>query len=736
MRMARNCIPNSPTCKPGCDCDRFLEFWNLVFNQFNQDKNGVLHPLPQTGIDTGSGLERVAMLLQEVDSVYDTDQLKCIIEKISLLTKKEYKDNLKPAFRVITDHIRAISFAIGDGILPDKTGRGYVIRRLIRRAALYVRKLDVFEPFLYKLVPTLVEIYGEEYPELTQRQSLIQNTILSEEKLFLNTLEIGLEHIENLIRTYSKKGEKVFSGKDLFKLYGTYGFPFELTKELLADKGFECDEKGFEEELEKDRNQSRETWKGKKLAVFLDTTIIPSTPTEFLGYTRITSNSEVVGVLDLEKPKEVLKTGENGILILKETPFYAESGGQIGDTGYIKSSRGIFQVLDTQKESDIYLHIGVVLSGEFQKGDEVIAEVDEERRKLLTYHHSGTHLLHAALRRVLGTHVTQKASLVSNEYLRFDFSHPNPLKPEEIQKIEEDVNSVISSEVEVTTNVYDLETAKKTGALSFFEEKYGDKVRVVQMGEFSSEFCGGCHVSNTKDIGYFLIRKESSPGAGNRRIEALCGPKVIEYFQEEFQELSYQINEVNSKLKEFFNNSSHFITETLPAPEQIQKAFEEKKSRAVFEFRKLKQYFETLLEEKKAFLHDSKKQQEAKLSQNLLSTQEELLRKVEPVGKFSFLSHNVENVKMELVKELGDSLKNKVANLFFVVHVKNKDDAILFMAGKEAVTNGLNCNELMKKTLSIVEGRGGGKVDMAQGSVKRAENFPQLLEALRREINF
>ena len=483
----------SNTCKPGCDCDRFLEFWNLVFNQFDQDINGKLNPLKQTGIDTGSGLERVALLLQNVDSVYDTDELRRIIGFIEKLSGKAYDTETKMAFRVLTDHSRAITFSISDGVMPDKTGRGYVIRRLIRRASLFARRIGIKEAFIYKVIPEIVDIYKEEYPDLAKRQTEIIRIVKSEEDLFLNTLELGLAVIDSMTKQYEAKKEKRFSGADTFKLYGTYGFPAEMTKEILRDRGFEFDEKGFAEELEKDRKLSRDSWKGKKAQILSSLgEKIPAT--KFTGYEKVSDEGKILFILQDSKPVSALKTGEDGIIVLNQSCFYGESGGQIGDSGYIKLGDNLFQVKDTQKENDVILHIGSLLKGELKVGDLISTEVESNRRELLTYHHSGTHLLNGALRELLGTHVAQKASLVSDEYLRFDFSHNAALSEDEIIQIESKVNEAIQSSVDVATQVLSIEEAKKTGAVAFFEEKYGDIVRVIQMGKYSVEFCGGTPV--------------------------------------------------------------------------------------------------------------------------------------------------------------------------------------------------------------------------------------------------
>jgi alanyl-tRNA synthetase len=725
----------SQDCKPGCSCDRYLEFWNLVFNQFNQDTEGVLHPLKQTGIDTGSGLERVALLLQGVDSVYETDQLKRIILEIENLTGLNYNKSDKNAFRVLTDHSRSITFAISDGIYPDKTGRGYVIRRIIRRASLFARKLNQKEPFLYKLIPTVVEIYKEEYPELKEREIEIQKIVLGEEKLFLNTLEIGLVLLEDLILSYKNKNQTLFSGKELFRLYGTYGFPREMMKEILLENHLEFDEQGFEEELQKDRNLSRDSWKGKKQS-FLGENLKKIPSTLFTGYDSTTGEGSILAISQGSSSVSSLKAGEDGWMVLSSSSFYGESGGQIGDTGFIKSGDSIFQVLDTQKENDRVIHIGRVLKGEIKLGRVAITEADDSRRNLLTYHHSGTHLLHGALRRVLGIHVSQKASLVSNEYLRFDFSHPSSMKEDEILKVEEDVNHAIQKSIPVSVNVYDLEEAKKTGAVAFFEEKYGDKVRVVQMGEFSSEFCGGCHVNHTGEIGYFMILKESSPGAGNRRIEALCGEKVPEYFQTEFQILKNSVSEFNLKSKEITGNSSLFITSQVPTPEEIQMEFKKEGSKGVGVLRKKRKHLLDQLEQGKEKLIQEKKAKDQQTHTQLLTFVDEIYMSRKEVSGIYFFHSKFSHVKMEALKELGDTLKNKYpSSLLFFVNSTEESDALLFMAGKEAVSRKVNSGEILKKVSILLGGKGGGKPEMAQGSSKEKNKYDEAIQIILEELN-
>ena len=724
----------SNTCKPGCSCDRFLEFWNLVFNQFDQDVTGKLNPLKQTGIDTGSGLERVALLLQNVDSVYDTDELRRIIGFIENLSGKKYDSETKMAFRVLTDHSRAITFSISDGVMPDKTGRGYVIRRLIRRASLFARRIGIKEAFIYKVIPEIVSIYQEEYPDLAKRKPEIIRIVKSEEDLFLNTLELGLGVIDSMTKQYEARKEKRFSGADTFKLYGTYGFPAEMTKEILRDRGFDFDEKGFQDELEKDRKLSRDSWKGKKAQIL---TVIGEklSATKFSGYEKTTDTGKILFIIKEAKTSNSLNSGEEGILVLDQSCFYGESGGQIGDSGYIKLGDSLFQVKDTQKENDVILHIGTVLQGELKVGESVTLEVEANRRELLTYHHSGTHLLNGALREILGTHVTQKASLVSDEYLRFDFSHNAALTEDEIIQIESKVNEAIESSVPVATKVLSLEDAKKTGAVAFFEEKYGDIVRVIEMDKYSVEFCGGTHVSNTGNIKYFYIQKESSPGAGNRRIEAVCGTPVIEFFQKEFQNLAQKTQEFNLKAKEVFKDSKNFFDSKIPSPEEVQDDFLKNGAATVKQYRDLKRSVEKELSEKTNLLTKEKKRLESEGNNSVLSQAEVLFASAEKIGSLQFVSKSFKDLKVDVLKELGDRIKNKPEKVFisFILETES-GKTVLLMANKLAVEAGFDCNQILKTSMANLGGKGGGKTDMAQGSTSGQTTTDEILRIVKSEL--
>ncbi|PJZ28208.1 alanine--tRNA ligase [Leptospira kmetyi] len=713
----------SGTCRPGCDCDRFLEFWNIVFNQFNQDTEGNLHPLKQTGIDTGSGLERVALLLQGADSVYDTDELRKIISFYEELSGITYTNENKTPFRVVTDHIRSVLFSIGDGIYPDRTGRGYVIRRLIRRATLFGRKLNFREPFLYKLVDKVVEIYKLRYPELGKNAKAIQKTILAEEELFLKTLELGLEKIESLVAKTKANGKTIFSGADAFLLYGTYGFPAEMTEEIVAEQGLDFDKKGFQEELEKDRQVSRESWKANKVSLMTGQSV---EKTEFLGYSSVLEKGNITHLFFDNKLASSLKEGQTGAIVLNRTPFYPEGGGQVGDTGFLRQGKNVFKVLDTQKENDSIIHFGEVLSGEFSAGQELEAEVEKTRRERLRYHHSGTHLLNGALRNLLGDHVLQKGSIVSPEYLRFDFSHPSALTADEIRKIESWVNESIRKDFQVETKELGIDDAKKTGAVATFGEKYGDRVRVVQMGDASVEFCGGTHVSHTGEIGFFFIKKESSPGAGNRRIEGVCGPAVIETFQNRFAELTESVQNLNLKIKSELGRegSPILVNSNVPGPDEIREKLEKEGATAVTFFRDLSEKISSQIEESMSAFLKTKKNLESRDFENNASVIEKVFSSSVDTGAGKIVSAIFEDKDPNSLKGLSDNLKVREKNLLVILGSRNAENAsVVITCSSDLVSKGIHCGNLVKVACEVLGGKGGGKPDMAQGGGKEKQNL-------------
>ncbi|TGK19515.1 alanine--tRNA ligase [Leptospira kmetyi] len=713
----------SGTCRPGCDCDRFLEFWNIVFNQFNQDTEGNLHPLKQTGIDTGSGLERVALLLQGADSVYDTDELRKIISFYEELSGITYTNENKTPFRVVTDHIRSVLFSIGDGIYPDRTGRGYVIRRLIRRATLFGRKLNFREPFLYKLVDKVVEIYKLRYPELGKNAKAIQKTILAEEELFLKTLELGLEKIESLVAKTKANGMTIFSGADAFLLYGTYGFPAEMTEEIVAEQGLDFDKQGFQEELEKDRQVSRESWKANKVSLMTGQSV---EKTEFLGYSSVLEKGNITHLFFDNKPASSLKEGQTGAIVLNRTPFYPEGGGQVGDTGFLRQGKNVFKVLDTQKENDSIIHFGEVLSGEFSAGQELEAEVETTRRERLRYHHSGTHLLNGALRNLLGDHVLQKGSIVSPEYLRFDFSHPSALTADEIRKIESWVNESIRKDFQVETKELGIDDAKKTGAVATFGEKYGDRVRVVRMGDASVEFCGGTHVSHTGEIGFFFIKKESSPGAGNRRIEGVCGPAVIETFQNRFAELTESVQNLNLKIKSELGGegSPILVNSNVPGPDEIREKLEKEGATAVTFFRDLSEKISSQIEESMSAFLKTKKNLESRDFENNASVIEKVFSSSVDTGAGKIVSAIFEDKDPNSLKGLSDNLKVREKNLLVILGSRNAENAsVVITCSSDLVSKGIHCGNLVKVACEVLGGKGGGKPDMAQGGGKEKQNL-------------
>jgi alanyl-tRNA synthetase len=520
----------------GGEGDRFLEIWNLVFTQFDRTEDGEYLPLPQKNIDTGMGLERVASILQGVDSNFETDLFKPLLDFIAEDSGIGYtKDSeTRTAFRVMADHSRGATMAIFDGALPGNEGRGYVIRRILRRAIRYARKLGYGEPVIYRMVPVVVETLQGAYPELKEKTAYIQEIIRGEEERFLSTLDQGLNIIHEMIEKLKKSGEKVLSGRDAFRLYDTYGFPFDLTKEVLAEEGFLLDEISFGEEMEKQRERARKAreevgFSGSETEKIV-TDLLKDIEVEFTGYDRLSDQGEILAIIIDGKEKDIVRSGEKAELVLKRTPFYAESGGQIGDKGILSSGAdNVARVCDTRNMAGIIVHLIEMEAGELRKGDVVRADVFTDKRKATARNHSATHLLHKALKEVLGEHVNQAGSLVEPERLRFDFNYSRALNNEELRLVEEKVNRAVLANLPVKTIITDMEKAKELGAIALFGEKYADEVRVVMMGDYSMELCGGTHVQATGEIGSFKILSESSSAAGVRRIEAITGENVLNY---------------------------------------------------------------------------------------------------------------------------------------------------------------------------------------------------------------
>jgi alanyl-tRNA synthetase len=731
-----------PQCGPGCSCDRFMEYWNLVFNQFHQDTEGKLHPLPQTGIDTGAGLERITMLKMQENSVYDTDEMRQILHSIEELTAKLRSDGVRlaydpkaenaPAFRVLTDHSRAASFAIADGIFPDNAGRGYVIRRIIRRALLFAQELGIKQPVLYRLVPEIVRIYGGFYPEIKQHADRIEKTIRSEEERFLRTLEQGIARFADYLEGFRQEKSTTFGGREAFRLYDTFGFPLEMTVELAEKQGLAVDLQAFNACMKEQRERAA------KAAAFKDwnfpAEFKPPAETKFTGYASHAEKGKLTAILIPKEDRAVDSIDAKSshaecILVLDRTPFYPEGGGQVGDTGQIVTDSGVFVVHDTRKKQGLILHMGEVTEGTFTLGDVVQASIDQDRRESVTGHHSATHLLNAGLRQVLGSHVLQTGSLVSPDYLRFDFSHGEKIPAEKLREIESHVNHAIAEKADVSAKLMGIDEAKKAGALATFGEKYGTEVRVISMGQdgrLSRELCGGCHVNNTGAVQYFYILKESSPGAGNRRIEAVAGQAALRTIDELVKAVTGSVAEHNEALAK-----ADLDAEARKSLFVVQKLTEEKKTELLGGGAKSIAELRALLEEDRSRLETAKSELaklEKKSRQNVdwsLAIDES---KIQEIGGISVLVHVFEDANVEDVKLAGDSLKGKHRQFLGLFGIRTqKGPVLVFMANKGAVDLGADCGKLIREAAQVVGGGGGGKPDMAQAGGKDASRLEEAL---------
>jgi len=681
----------SAECKPGCDCDRYLEYWNLVFNQFNQDEAGALNPLPRTGIDTGMGLERLTTLVQGVDSVFETDELKSLIEFVSRASGKKYEGNNTLPIKVIVEHARTLTFAMSDGIYPSNDGRGYVLRRVLRRALRYSRSLGLKEPFVYKVVDPIVDIMGEFYPEIIGSASNVKNVIESEEKRFLETIENGMDRLDEIVKSVKKSGEKTISGNDAFVLYDTFGFPLEMTAEMAIEQGLSVDTEGFNTEMSKQRERGKQSWKGSDLGLdaVYDEIISTCGNTEFLGYDNERAEGKILSLYKETAKSETITKGDRGLIVLNRTPFYGESGGQAGDKGEIICGSSVFIVEDTKKHNKTIIHIGTVTSGTFKMGDKAEAKIDIVNRNLIRANHTATHLLQAALRKTLGNHVKQAGSVVDPEKLRFDFSHFNSLSNDELNQIENLVNEVIWENVDVTTEIMNINDAVKKGAMAVFDEKYEETVRVLEVPGFSMELCGGTHVSNTGKIGLFKILKESSPGAGIRRIEAVTLKGLLERFNEQ-------------------NKIVSVLTDTINIPESgLVKKVDEIMGRC-----------RTLEKE----IDKMKKS-------SLTSDLDGIIVSGKDVNGVKIISKVFEDMEVETLRALSDSIRERVQSsvVCFGSDIAGKA-MLLYAATNKAVEKGIDCGRLVKETVGIVGGGGGGRKDMAQAGGKDAANLEKAVD--------
>ena len=634
-----------PDCTVGCDCDRYMEIWNDVFTQFDNDGNGNYSELEQKNIDTGMGLERLASVVQDVDSIFDVDTIKALRDHVCRLAEKEYgkEYNDDVSIRVITDHIRSVTFMISDGIMPSNEGRGYVLRRLLRRACRHGRLLGIHKGFLPELAQTVIEGSKDGYPELEEKKEFILKVITKEEEQFNKTIDQGLGILSDLIEKLEAEGKKTLAGEDAFRLYDTYGFPLDLTKEILEEKEIGVDEEGFQKCMEVQRKKARDArevtnYMGADVTVY--ESIDPSVTSTFVGYDNLTYESDVAVLTTETELVDALSDGEKGTIFVNETPFYATSGGQEADTGYIRTADGEFRVEDTVKLLGGKIgHIGVVTKGMIKTGDKVTLEVDAKKRALSARNHSATHLLQKALRTVLGTHVEQAGSSVNEDRLRFDFTHFSAMTPEELQKVEDMVNEKIREALPVVVKNMPIEEAKKTGAQALFGEKYGDIVRVVNMSDFSIEFCGGTHVSNTSEIMAFKIISETGVAAGVRRIEALTSEGLMKYY-----------NDLEEKLK----NAAHLLKAT---PDNLADKITH------------------MMSENKA-LHSEVESLKSRMAQDAVG---DVMDQVKEVKGVKLLAAEVDGVDMNGLRDLGDQLKEKLGEGVVVLASAN-DGKVSLMA--------------------------------------------------------
>lgn len=685
----------SEDCGVGCDCDRYVEFWNLVFTQFDKDAGGNYDRLANPNIDTGMGLERMAAIMQGVDTMFEVDTIKHILDYIAGVAGKKYGEDEKTdiSIRVITDHIRGITFMISDGILPSNEGRGYVLRRLLRRAARHGKLLGIDGPFLYDVSKKVVEVSGRAYPELVDKKDYIKMVIKQEEERFQETLEQGLNILQGYVQELRASGEKVLSGEKAFRLYDTYGFPLDLTKDILEESGIGVDEEGFSREMEAQRERARAAradsenlgWR-EEISAQLEG--IPATC--FKGYDNFQSRGKILAVLKENKLVEQAFEGDEISIILDATPFYPEGGGQVGDRGEITGDTFKFQVEDCKTISGgRIVHTGKVKTGTVNKGMEVTASIDVEQRMNAARNHTATHLLHRALKAVLGEHVEQAGSLVQPERLRFDFTHFSPMTVEQLKRVEELVNEKVLENLEVEAIETDINTAREMGAIALFGEKYGEKVRVVRMGDFSLELCGGTHLRSTAPIGIFVIVGESSVAAGVRRIEALTGRRALEYLRE----------------REELLNKSAQVLRTIP---------------------------ENMIEKARALIEQLKEAEREinSLRQKLVG--EEISRLVDnckEIKGLKIVASMVDGLDMESLRNMGDKLRDRIKS--GVVVLASADEgkvSFIAMATRDAVSKGIHAGNLIREVAKAAGGGGGGRPDMAQAGAKDPARVQEALE--------
>ncbi len=686
-----------PECNVECSCDRHLELWNHVFTQFDRDKDGNLTPLPKPNIDTGMGLERLAAVLQGVKSNYECDLLFPIIRFMEQLSQKRYgaNENDDVSMRVIADHGRAVTFLIGDGVLPSNEGRGYVLRRILRRAARHGKLLGFDRPFLTEVVPVVIDLMKDAYPDLIDKESYIRKVVVNEEQRFIETLDSGLKILSEEVAALKKDQKTVVPGEVVFKLYDTFGFPVDLTEDIVKKDRLTLDMEGFEKAMEAQREKARESWKGSGEQAVADTYKklgLKGVATEFIGYHGVTEgHSPVLAILKKDKEVDSLVEGENGEIFLAETPFYGETGGQVGDVGTIQGDGFLFEVWDTQRPMDnLFSHIGKLRKGTLKVGDAAILQVDAAMRRATEAHHSGTHVLNAALRKVLGTHIKQAGSLVTPERLRFDFTHFAKIEDKELEQIEDIANAYIRCNAAVDTRILPKEEAIQTGAAAVFDEKYADNVRVISMGDFSKELCGGTHVERTGDIGMIKILSDSAVAAGVRRIEAVTGGEAVKYARK-----------IESELK---HASSLVKANPMEMADRVEKLLRHQR--------------------------ELEKEVEALKGKLAAKDSADLIHQVKEIKGVKVLATVVDAPEAKTLRDFGDKIRDRIQSGIVLLGSRAGEKAMILCLVTKDLTKKYDAGKIVKAIAPIVGGSGGGRADMAQAGGTQPENLQQALAKL------
>ena len=690
----------SPDCKPGCDCNRYIEIWNLVFTQFDKDEQGVYHPLPNPNIDTGMGLERVASVLQDKPTVFDVEPLLSIVKKAEEISGIKYGENKKydTAMKIICDHSRAATFMIGDGIIPSNEGRGYVLRRLIRRAIRQGKFLGIHNEFLTNTVKVAIDNWKEAYPELSEKESYILKVVSLEEEKFKITIDQGLDLLMKEIQALKETNEKVLDGKAAFKLYDTYGFPSELTEEILNENGLSLNKEQLRQVMEEHRQMAREArmktgasgWKDSDFTIDADKTI-------FTGYDNLTDTAEVIAIVVDSEQVNTINEGQSGIIVLDKTPFYAEGGGQTGDTGEFVEEGTLARVTGTRKFNDkIYLHETNVVKGSISVGDKITAKVNSDQRKNTAKNHTSTHLLHKVLKEMLGQHVNQAGSYVSEDRLRFDYTHFEAVDNETLKEIEKKVNEAILADYQVKTEVMDIEKAKQSKAMALFDEKYEDMVRVVSVGDFSKELCGGTHIDETAKIGLFKIISEGSIASGVRRIEAITGRAAIKYLNE-LDNLTYELSlSMKTTKDELISKVNMLKKESKEKDKEIQKLNNE-------------------------------------ILKNNIS---QILDKYEEINGIKLFALKFKDKDANSLREIADKIKDKNESCAVII-ASDLGDKVLFVSAvtKDLVQKGIHAGNMVKKAATVAGGGGGGRPDFAQAGGKNPEKTDEAINEVKRMIS-